>query len=183
MKIKKAKIKKPTARIVQLYTGDGKGKTTAAIGQAIRAAGAGKKVAFFQFLKGGKFPVSEEKILTAQDNIHYTRFNETTEFFDRDFDSRAMAARVSLDLNVVKKAALSGKYGIIILDEITHVISQGFCAEKTILDIIKSSPSGFVMTGRDAGRGLVRAAGLVTEMKAVKHPFDSGVRASKGVEF
>ena len=67
MKIKKAKIKKPTARIVQLYTGDGKGKTTAAIGQAIRAAGAGKKVAFFQFLKGGKFPVSEEKILTAQD--------------------------------------------------------------------------------------------------------------------
>jgi cob(I)alamin adenosyltransferase len=184
MKLKKKTIISSGA-IVQLYTGDGKGKTTAAIGQAVRAAGAGKKVAFFQFLKGGKFPVSEEKILIAQDNIDYTRFNQTTKLFDKKLDSTSMAARIRLDLNIVKKAALSGKYGMIILDEITHVIKAGYCDEKSVINMIKKSPSGtgFVLTGREASAGLVKAADLVTEMKAIKHPYNRGVKAARGVEF
>jgi cob(I)alamin adenosyltransferase len=181
----KAKTINSSGAIIQLYTGDGKGKTTAAIGQAVRAAGAGKKVAFFQFLKGGKFPVSEEKILIAQDNIDYTRFNETTKFFDKNLDSTAMAARIRLDLNIVKKAAFTGKYSMIILDEITHVINGGYCDEKSVINMMKKSPvgTGFVLTGRGAPAGLVKAADLVTEMKAIKHPYNRGVKAARGVEF
>jgi len=171
--------------LVQLYTGKGKGKTTAAIGQAIRAAGAGKKTAFFQFLKGGKFPVSEENILMKTEGIFYKRFEETTPFFDAAVEMDGLKMMVKNDIETVKEAIASGVYEMIILDEITHLIKLELAAEKTVIDMIKKASENvnFVLTGRGASKKLIDFSDLVTEMRAIKHPYKKGVKAAKGVEF
>jgi cob(I)alamin adenosyltransferase len=171
--------------LIQLYTGDGKGKTTAAIGQAIRAAGAGKSVAFFQFFKGGKFPVSEEKILQGIGNIHYERFKETTPLFDKSINTRELALHAWSDMETVKEAIVSEKYDMVILDEITHVLNHEIMDENFFISMIKvaAAKTNFVLTGRGASKRLIKCADLVTEMKAVKHPYKKGVRAARGIEF
>jgi cob(I)alamin adenosyltransferase len=171
--------------LIQVYTGDGKGKTTAAIGQAVRAAGAGKKVAFFQFFKGGKFPVSEEKILQGIGNIHYERFKETTPLFDRTINTQELALHAWADMEAVKEAIISEKYDMIILDEIIHVLNHGIMDENFFISMIKvaAAKTNFVLTGRGASKRLIKCADLVTEMKSVKHPFKKGIKAGRGIEF
>ncbi len=171
--------------MIQLYTGNGKGKTTAAIGQAIRAAGAGMKVAFYQFLKAGKFPVSEEKILNLIANIDFIRFNQASPLFDPKVRPEELAEQVEMDLTLIESDIKSNGYDMIVLDELTHLINLGVVEEKKIIKLLKSAPKKLeiIITGRNASKGLLKLAGLVTEMKEVKHPFKKGVKARKGIEF
>ena len=170
--------------LVQVYTGDGKGKTTAAIGQAVRAAGTGMKVIFFQFLKAGKFPVSEEKML-KKCGIKVVRFKEKSPLFDKKMDLNGLRVQVANDWAAVTAAVQSGKYDMVVLDEVTYLISLKLLDETEILNTIHRSAPGvnLVLTGRDASKGLINAADLVTEMREVKHPFGKGVKARLGIEF
>ena len=171
--------------LIQVYTGDGKGKTTAAIGLAIRAAGAGLKVAFYQFLKGGEFPVSEEKILSSFTDIDFIRFNQTTPLFDKKVSVEALAGQVQSDLEIAAADIANGSYDLIILDELTHLVNFKLVEEKQVLKMLdsKSLNTEIVITGRNASKGLLKRADLVTEMKEVKHPFKKGVKARKGIDF
>ncbi len=169
--------------MIQLYTGNGKGKTTAAIGQAIRAAGAGMKVAFYQFLKHGAFMCSEEAALKKISNIRFIRFKQHSPLFDPGVSAAKLEQQVKKDWKTVVKAIKSGKYGLIVLDELTHVINLKLIDEKEILKVIKNSQVNFVLTGRNASKGLIKAADLVTEMKEIKHPYRKGLRAKRGIDF
>jgi cob(I)alamin adenosyltransferase len=142
-------------------------------------------VAFFQFLKWGKFPVSEEKPLKSVGGIKFVRFKERSPLFERQTDAAGLAQLLEKDLKLVRECVESGEYDMIILDEITHAVNFRLIEEKSVIDIIKAGSRGmdFILTGRDASAGLIRAADLVTEMKKVKHPFDKGVKAAKGIEF
>ncbi|HRU39163.1 MAG TPA: cob(I)yrinic acid a,c-diamide adenosyltransferase, partial [Candidatus Goldiibacteriota bacterium] len=168
--------------IVQLYTGNGKGKTTAAIGQAVRAAGAGMKVAFFQFLKEGVFPQSEEKMM-KKCGIKVVRFREKSPLFDKAVDMKKLRASVRADWEKVKTAIRSGKYGMIVLDEVTHLVSLKLLDKKELCAAVNMTGAGchFILTGRDAAKSIVRTADLVTEMKQIKHPYSRGVKAQRGI--
>lgn len=170
--------------LVQLYTGDGKGKTTAAIGQAVRAAGAGMKVIFFQFLKDGKFPVSDEKAL-KKCGIKVVRFKEKSPLFDKKIDLNELRVQAANDWIVVTAAIKSGKYDMVVLDEITYLMKLKLLSEAEVLKTIRRSASGvnLVLTGRNAVKSIIKAADLVTEMREIKHPYKKGVKAKRGIEF
>jgi cob(I)alamin adenosyltransferase len=171
--------------LIQVYTGNGKGKTTAAIGLAIRAAGAGLKVAFYQFLKGGDFPVSEEKILNSFTEIDFIRFNQTTPLFDKKISVEALAGQVKSDLEIVSNDIANSGYDMIVLDELTHLINFNLVDEKQIMKMLDSKPETMeiVITGRQASAKLIKKADLVTEMKEIKHPFQKGLPAQPGIDF
>ena len=166
---------------VQIYTGNGKGKTTAAIGLAIRAVGAGLKVYFGQFIKKGNY--CEIKILKK-------RFPEVTirQFgcgnFIRGKPSPQDIRAAEQGLSKCQKAMLSGHYDIVIADELNAAVSARLLDIEKVLQLIADKPDNveLVITGRQAHRQLVDRADLVTEMKDIKHYFEQGIRARKGIE-
>ncbi len=169
---------------VHVYTGDGKGKTTAALGLALRAAGAGMKVLFVQFAKGRH--TSELAALERlADLITVRRFGREGFISGEPIDEDRACAREGLD--EAKRAASSGEYGLLVLDEAAVAVKLGLFAEDELLEVIDAvqaaSPrTEIVVTGRAAPEGLVERADLVTEMRAVKHYFDKGVGARIGIE-
>ena len=171
--------------MLQIYTGNGKGKTTAAIGQAVRAAGAGMKVGFYQFLKGGKFPVSEERMLKAIGNITCVRFDQQAPVFDKNAAKKDSFIKIQTDLAIVYDDILNKGYDMVVLDELTHLIDLKLANEEQIIEMLTKRPKKLeiVITGRKASKGLLKIADLVTEMKEIKHPFRKGVKARKGIEF
>jgi cob(I)alamin adenosyltransferase len=166
---------------VQIYTGDGKGKTTASIGLAVRAAGAGLRVYFGQFIKNRK--CSEHKALDRfSDLITVRQFG--TGFIRREqADERAVAAAQNGFMEAAA-ALLSGDYDVVILDEINNVLHKKMINIKEFLQLLDQKPAGteVVLTGRNAPLALIRRADLVTEMKMVKHYMDAGIAARKGIE-
>ena len=170
--------------LIQLYTGDGKGKTTAAFGLAIRAAGRDFKVAIVQFLKtdvtGELFSIKEIP------NIHFQRVN-TNQKFTWEMNDEELAA---LDLETKEgfktavSIAQSNQYDILILDEFIHCIVKGYVAKEEVIRFLKNKPLELeiVMTGRNAPDWLIDVADLVTEMKCIKHPMEQGVPARVGIE-
>jgi cob(I)alamin adenosyltransferase len=171
--------------IIQIYTGNGKGKTTAAVGAAVRAVGSGLKVVFFQFLKSGKTESGEEKVLKTIKGIKYIKFSEVSPLFERSVDMAKLSAKVKADLQVACKMIDSGKYDMAVLDEVLHLINLELIGENEILEMLGKTPEHveLILTGRDAGRKIRDAAGLITEMKEVKHPFNAGMKARKGIEY
>jgi cob(I)alamin adenosyltransferase len=171
--------------MIQIYTGNGKGKTTAAIGLAIRASGAGMKVKFYQFLKGGRFPVSEEKILSSIANIKYVRFNEASPLFDKKITPEELSAQVKADLIGVAEDISHGGYNMIVLDELTHLINLGVADEKQIIKMLKTKTDDveIIITGRNASNGLLKLADLVTGMKEIKDPYKKDMKAREGIEY
>ncbi|HBC87562.1 MAG TPA: cob(I)yrinic acid a,c-diamide adenosyltransferase [Lentisphaeria bacterium] len=166
---------------IQIYTGNGKGKTTAAIGLAVRAAGAGLKVFIGQFAKGSK--CSEHKALAKfAKNIRLKQYGGKC-FIGRKHDAKdlAMARR---GFEEIKRMVASGRYPLVILDEITTANKYGFVTVDEVLMLIKSKPQHveLVLTGRNADSELIKSADLVTEMKEVKHYFKRGVQARVGIE-
>ncbi len=167
--------------LVQVYTGDGKGKTTAALGLALRAAGWGKKVIFIQFLKGdadcgehrfaGKYRPFE--IVQPNSGNCFTQSREELEPFVAEAFTGAVAA------------ATSGDYDVVILDEVFHAVNGGYVTTGALLDLLENQYPApeLVLTGRGAPPEIIAAADLVTEMKALKHPFGKGVSARKGIEY
>lgn len=166
---------------IQVYTGNGKGKTTAAIGLAVRAAGAGMRVYFGQFIKNR--PCSEHNALARFSDLITVRQFGTGFIRSEQANERAVAA-AQQGLMEAATAILSGTYDLVVLDEITIVLHKKMIDIKTFLQLLAQKPAGteIVMTGRNAPPAILRHADLVTEMKMVKHYFDAGVAARKGIE-
>ena len=166
---------------VQVYTGDGKGKTTAALGLAVRAAGAQLKVYVAQFLKGGDY--SEIKALKRfSDLITVEQFGTGKFIPDEPSLEERQAAQKGLDR--VKAIIQAGGYDLVILDEGNVAVSCGLVSVQDLLNIIKLKPQQveLIITGRNVDPALVEKADLVTEMKAVKHYYSKGVAARIGIE-
>ena len=166
---------------VQVYTGDGKGKTTAALGLAIRAAGAGLKVYIAQFIKQGYY--SEFKGLERfSDAITVEQFGLGHFIKGRPSAEDVAAARQGLDK--VRAVLKAGKHSVVILDEANIAVALNLFSENELLEIIAHKPDKIeiVITGRGAGPGIIAAADLVTEMKEIKHYYKDGVKARIGIE-
>jgi len=166
---------------VQVYTGDGKGKTTAALGLALRAAGAGLKVLMAQFVKGMKY--SEHVSLAKLSDAITVRQYGRRCFIKTDPEEADMKAAQE-GLKEVKGLMSSGRYEVIILDEANIATSFGLFPVEELLDLIRAKPDEveLVITGRMAAPQVIAEADLVTEMKEVKHYFQKGVQARAGIE-
>ena len=166
---------------VQVYTGDGKGKTTAAIGLAIRALGAGWRVFIAQFLKSGEY--SEHKAL-AQFSDHLTIRTYGRNVFikgEPEEEDRRLAQEAYQE---IAEIVASGHHRLVILDEANVAVHYGLITVDQILDLIDRRAEGveLLITGRYAHSRLIERADLVTEMRGVKHYFDRGIKARVGVE-
>ncbi len=167
---------------IQIYTGNGKGKTTASIGLTIRAIGAGKKVFFAQFVKGMIY--SEIKALE--------QFGEsvTVKQYGLNCFIRETPKQVDIDaarkgLKEVTDVIKSGQYDVIVLDEANIAIFYNLFSAQELIDVLtqKQKSTEIIITGRYAPPELIEIADLVTEMKEIKHYYTSGVQARKGIEF
>ena len=169
-----------------VYTGKGKGKTTAALGIALRATGYKKKICMIQFIKG---------------SWHYGEM-ESSKRFEPEFEMVAIGKGFvgiiddkspKEDHQEIAKEAIrisnekiqSGKYDIVILDEINYAVNLNLISLDDVLDLIKSKPENvdLVLTGNYAKEEVIEAADLVTEMKEIKHPFQKGIKAKEGIDF
>ena len=169
--------------LVQVYTGNGKGKTTAAFGLALRAIGRGLKVYIIQFIKGG-FDYGELYVVDKLPNLKLKAFGRgkfVTEKPAGKEDVELAEEALALAEEVVK----SGEYDIVILDEINVALSLKLIKTEKVLELIKNKPKHveLILTGRYAPNEIIEAADLVTEMKEVKHPFNKGYQARKGIEY
>jgi cob(I)alamin adenosyltransferase len=166
---------------VQVYTGNGKGKTTAALGLAIRAAGAGLPVLIAQFVKGMDY--SELGALRKfADLITLRRYGRDCFIYQKPTREDIMAARRGLE--EVREAVCSGSYPLVILDEANIATYYDLFSVDELLSLIDSRPQGveLVITGRYADERIVQKADLVTEMREVKHYYQRGVQARAGIE-
>lgn len=166
---------------VHVYTGDGKGKTTAALGLSIRAAGAGLRVFIAQFIKSDEY--SEIKALKRfSDLITVEQFGLGGFIGGNPSSGDIEAAQKGIAR--VKEIISSGKYDVVVLDEANIAVKYKLFSEQDLLDIIdaKSKYIELVITGRDAAAKIIEKADLVTQMKAVKHYFQNGVEARVGIE-
>jgi cob(I)alamin adenosyltransferase len=167
---------------VHLYTGNGKGKTTAALGLALRAAGAGLKVFIAQFAKG--VATGEMKSLKKfSKQITVKQFG--TRSFIRLRPSKIDRALAAKGLAVVENVLRRGGYDMVILDEVCIACRYNLIPIESVLDVIKNRPERveIILTGRNAPKEIIEAADLVTEMRAIKHYFNKGTRARKGIEY
>jgi cob(I)alamin adenosyltransferase len=168
---------------IHVYTGDGKGKTTAAMGLVFRAAGRGLKSYVAQFLKGQ--PTGEiEAAKKLAPCIRIEQFGREGFISVKDGPDDEDLARARAGLAKALEAMLSGEYRIIVLDEINTAAHFKIVPEKDVLDFLDRRPTGveIVLTGRYAPASFMDRADLVTEMNAVKHYFDKGVKAREGIE-
>lgn len=165
---------------VQVYTGNGKGKTTASIGLAIRAIGAGKNVYIAQFVKGMKY--SEIKTLERFDNITVEQFGLKCFIKDEPKQEDIDAAVEGLDK--VRGILTSGTHDVVIMDEANIAVFFKLYSVDSLLELIELKPENveLVFTGRYADPKLIDRADLVTEMKEIKHYYNVGVDARKGIE-
>lgn len=199
--------------MIQLYTGDGKGKTTAAVGQAVRAAGSGYRVIFCQFMKGGE--TGELEVLKELSQVEIYRCEREFPFFN------AMTDRDKEEITEIHNAIIrniirrfdglnntgnisvngSGAAGLmVVLDEITYPLNWGLIDVSLFKDLVgkmkalyngRSGDSGeeslsrieLVLTGREPDRFILENADYITEMKKLRHPFDRGIQARKGIEY
>jgi len=169
--------------LVQVYTGNGKGKTSAAFGLALRAIGRGLKVYVVQFIKGG-FDYGELYMVDKLPNLKLKAFGIVelvTEKPPRKKDVELAQEALALAEQVVK----SGEYNIVILDEINVALNLKLINLNEVLELIKEKPKHveLILTGRYAPTEIIEAADLVTEMKEIKHPFNKGYQARKGIEY
>lgn len=166
---------------IQVYTGNGKGKTTAAIGLSIRAIGAGKKVFFAQFVKGQIY--SEVKtIQNLLPSITIKQYGRDCFIYNKPTQADINLARNGL--NELADVISSGKYDLIVLDEANIAVYYNLFQVNELIDLIKRKPynTEIVITGRYAAAELIEIADLVTEMKEVKHYYTKGVEARLGIE-
>ena len=165
-----------------LNTGDGKGKTTAALGLLLRAAGQNLRVIMFQFIKAKSGNWGESRAARRLDVEVIplgSGFTWTSDDLERD---RALAHE---GWERCRAAIQSGDYDVVVLDELTYCFSFGWLDIEEVLAVLRQRPAGqhVVITGRDAVPALIEFADLVTEMRAIKHPYEQGIMAQKGIEF
>lgn len=170
-----------TKGLVQVYTGNGKGKTTAALGLALRASGQGMQVIMIQFLKGGE-PAGEHLFTAQYPCFEIVRLNKDSCFTQSE---QELGATTKETLAFVTKTIAEANYDIVILDEVLTAVKNGHLASEQVLELIDTKPEAteLVLTGRSATEDIIARADLVTEMALVKHPFEGGIPARKGIEY
>ena len=183
MKIRQMSTKKG---LVIVYTGNGKGKTTAALGIVLRAVGHGMKVGMIQFIKGEWYYgelTSARRLEPEFDLVAAGKGFVGIIDDDHHIQDHKNAAKVALDL--IRKKMSEKKYDILILDEINYAAKIGLISVSEMLDILKRRPKAMtlVLTGNYAPQEIIDLADLVTEMREVKHPYKLGMKAEKGIDF
>ena len=182
---KRLKIRKSNKGLVIAFTGNGKGKTTASLGMALRTIGHGYKVAIVQFIKGGWTTGEEKALKSFSSNISWHSLGEgfTWETQDRIRDEKLVKEAWQIATKYIKDE----NYKLIILDEINIATKLGYITPEEIISFIDSlneRKNHIVLTGRGASQVIIDYADLVTEMKLVKHPFkEQGIKAQKCIEF
>jgi len=170
---------------VQVYTGDGKGKTTAALGLGLRAAGGGFKVIMFQFLKGAHSG-ELDSVPCLGGRFDIIRLAETKKFFGsmNDAEKEELKKRLKHELEQVRSVMAAESCDVLILDEIMAVLHAELLTIEEVCALIDARPSGMelVLTGRSAPPDIIDRADLVTEMRCVKHYMNAGVNARSGIE-
>ncbi len=171
--------------LVHVYTGDGKGKTTAAVGLGVRAYGRGMKVLLIQFLKG--METGELRAVKAfGSGFEIARSKEIVKFtWQMDEHERKETEKMQVKLfEKAQIAAAGGEKNLIILDEIMAAIKAGMIRKEDVLKFVENKPANveLVLTGRQAPKELIELADYVSEIKAVKHPMEKGIKARKGIE-
>ncbi len=166
---------------VILITGDGKGKTTAALGQAFRALGQGWRVCFLQFIKSEGWPTGERKL--AERFGDQLRFRTLGRGFtwEGEREEHLQAARAAWQ--IAREEVLSDRWELVVLDELTYLVRDGMVPEEEVLELIRRRPSrlSLVITGRGASPGLVAAAEIVSEIRPIKFP--AARPAREGIEY
>lgn len=167
---------------VIINTGNGKGKTTASLGTAFRALGHGKKVCVIQFLKGqGKY--GEREMAARTENLDWFICGKGFVFKKENIEEDRQVAREGFQLAIDK--VKSDEYDLIVLDEVTYLPLYDFLDVQALVDLIINKPDrlSLILTGRDAHPALMEVADTVTEMNSIKHAYENGVLAQKGIEF
>ncbi len=169
--------------LVQVFTGDGKGKTTAALGTVIRALGQGRRVYIVFFMKG-EYPYGERNILAQLANVEIASFGSLN-FVDPANIKSEDREQARLALSAARKAVLSGDYDIVVLDEINVALAFKLIPLAEVIKLIEDRPSQveLILTGRKAAPELIKLADLVTECLKIKHPYDEGVGSRRGIEY
>ena len=172
--------------LVIVYTGKGKGKTTAALGMALRAVGHDRRICMIQFIKGSWHygEMTSSKLLEPQFELIAVGKGFVGILDDKS--PREEHVKIAQEaVQISREKIQSKKYDIIILDEINYAVNLGLVEVNDVLDLIKIKPSTLhlVLTGNYASDEIINAADLVTEMKEVKHPFQVGIKAKKGIDY
>jgi len=172
-----------TRGLVQIFTGDGKGKTTAALGAVIRALGHGLRVYIVFFMKG-EYPYGEYNILSELPNVNIARFG-SLEFVDPANIKPEEKEQARQALAAAREAVLSGSYDLVVLDEVNLAVAWKLVELDEVIKLISHKPRNveLILTGRKADTKLIQLADLVTEMLKIKHPYDEGIKARKGTEY
>jgi len=169
--------------MVQLFTGNGKGKTSAALGTVLRALGHGMKV-FIVFFMKGNYPYGEFSTLSNLSNVDVASFG-----FRRRTDPAnpkpEEIEQAKLALSAARQAMLSGNYDLVVLDEVNVAVNFNLIDVDEVVKLVNDKPPKveLILTGRYADARLIEMADLVTEMVKLKHPYDKGVKARKGIEY
>tara|TARA_Y200000002_G_scaffold223460_1_gene184555 strand:- start:665 stop:1360 length:696 start_codon:yes stop_codon:yes gene_type:complete len=182
---KRLKVRKTKKGLLIVFTGNGKGKTTASLGMALRTIGHGHKVAIIQFIKGGWNTGEEKALKMLSPNISWHALGEgfTWETQDRVRDEELVRGAWQVSKTFIKDES----YKLIILDEINIAIKLGYLSPEEVITFIESlnnRKNHIVLTGRGATESIINQADLVTEMKLIKHPFkEQGIKAQECIEF
>ncbi|MDY6863609.1 MAG: cob(I)yrinic acid a,c-diamide adenosyltransferase [Thermodesulfobacteriota bacterium] len=171
--------------LIIIHTGEGKGKTTAAMGIALRAAGHKFKILMMQFIKGTWHYGELDAVKQLYPNFEIVPLGKGFITLGDKMPDPKDIQIVEQGWNYCKERIISGKYDIIILDEINYVIYYKLLPLEKVLNVLKKKPESLhlILTGRSAHPKIIEIADLVTEMKEIKHPFNKGVKAQKGIEF
>jgi cob(I)alamin adenosyltransferase len=169
--------------LILVHTGDGKGKSSSAFGVVLRAVARDWKVAVVQFLKSGEWRVGEEQVCRDRLGVDWYAIGEGFTWESEDLtEDQAVAAEAWRHARSIIEA---GEHRLVVLDEVTYPMNWGWISTDEVLDVLRNRPEqvNVVLTGRDAPAALVDLADTVTEMRKVKHAYDTGVLAKKGIDY
>jgi cob(I)alamin adenosyltransferase len=168
--------------LLLVNTGDGKGKSTAAFGTAIRAIARGWKVAVVQFLKSGEWSVGEEKV-GRQVGIDWWAMGDGFTWDSKDMDESEAIAKAGWEH--ARSLIEAGDYDLVVLDEVTYPVNWGWIDLDEVVAALRTRPPNVnvIVTGRDAPEALIEIADTVTEMRKIKHAYDVGIMARRGIDY
>jgi len=180
---KPAPPKTSTKGLVEVFTGNGKGKTSAALGTALRASGHGLCIYIVYFMKGN-FPYGEQRILSQLPNVTFAKFGFES-FVDPANVKQEEKEEAQKALEAARKAMLSLEYDIVVLDEVNVAVSWNLVDIGEVIKLIDDKPEKveLILTGRYADPRLIELADLVTDMVKVKHPYDKGILSREGIDY
>jgi cob(I)alamin adenosyltransferase len=169
--------------LVEIFTGSGKGKTSAALGVVLRAAGQGLRAHIIYFLKGD-YPYGERTMFALLPNATFESYGDV-EFIDPNKVKDEDREQARQGLEAARRALASGNYDIVVLDEINIAVAWKLIGVEEVLQLIEEKPQNMelILTGRHADQRLIERADLVTDMVEIKHPFHKGIKARRGIDY